>query len=127
MATDTLKKEITTLEEQLQIAVDAKSKVQEELDQKNKDLEDINKPLISTSQLELIEQAVSDSMEGYFDNLDTDNFELDLSLSYDNQIEIESVNCQGSAFCTEEIMDSIKDMFREQWGDVTIDDNGDCE
>ena len=86
-----------------QLNMDLKSKQQE--------LEDANKPVISSKVMDVINDAVNEAIEGYnFDN--TDQYELDYSLDYDGKVQAESINLRDTYELMEAIVLKIEKQFK---------------
>ena len=62
-----------------------------ELKDKQKELEDANKPVISSTVMNVINDAINYAVENYdFDN--KDQYEMDFSLDYDSKVQAETIN-----------------------------------
>ena len=86
-----------------QLNMDLKSKQQE--------LEDANKPVISSKVMDVINDAINEAIEGYnFDN--TDQYELDFSLDYDGKVQAESINLTDTYELMEAIVINIEKQFK---------------
>ena len=86
-----------------QLNMDLKSKQQE--------LEDANKPVISSKVMDVINDAVNEAIEGYnFDN--TDQYELDYSLDYDGRVQAETINLRDTYELMEAIVLKIEKQFK---------------
>jgi len=86
-----------------QLNMDLKSKQQE--------LEDANKPVISSKVMDIINDAVNEAIEGYnFDN--TDQYELDYSLDYDGRVQAETINLRDTYELMEAIVLKIEKQFK---------------
>ena len=86
-----------------QLNIDLKSKQQE--------LEDANKPDISSITMDVINDAVNYAVENYsFDN--TDQYVLDFSLDYDGKVQAESINLTDTYELMEAIVLRIEKQFK---------------
>ena len=86
-----------------QLNMDLKSKQQE--------LEDANKPVISSTVMDIINDAVNNAVENYnFDN--ADQYELDFSLDYDGRVQAETINLTDTYELMEAIMLKIEKQFK---------------
>ena len=94
-----------------------------DLKSKQKDLEDANKPVISSTTMDVINDAVNYAVENYnFDN--TDQYELDFSLNYDGKVQAESINLTDTYELMEAIVINIEKQFKViQELDTTEADN----
>ena len=82
-----------------------------ELKDKQKELEDAGKPVISSKVMDTINDAVNEAIEGYnFDN--TDQYELDYSLDYDGRVQAETINLRDTYELMEAIVLKIEKQFK---------------
>ena len=85
--------------------------LQHDLKSKEKDLEDANKPVISSKVMDIINDAVNEAIEGYnFDN--ADQYELDYSLDYDGRVQAETINLRDTYELMEAIVLRIEKQFK---------------
>ena len=80
------------------------------------ELKDIDKPELSPSQLDDIYEAVESGV-GEFDFSDTDNFDKEFNIDYDNRIQLENFDFTNSTDLVEMIVEKVSKLFVE-----TIDD-----
>ena len=81
-----------------------------ELKQKQQDLEDVNKPVISTTTMDVINDAVNSALEDY--QFDCGMFEYEFNLDYDNKIELSELTFTDSYELVEAIMKNIEKQFK---------------
>ena len=81
-----------------------------ELKQKQRDLEDVNKPVISSVKLDIINDAVNSALEDY--QFDCGMFEYEFNLDYDNKIELSELTFTDSYDISEAIIMSITKQFK---------------
>ena len=82
-----------------------------ELKDKQRELEDVSKPVISSKVMDIINDAVNEAIEGYnFDN--TDQYELDYSLDYDGKVQAETINLRDTYELMEAIVINIEKQFK---------------
>ena len=82
-----------------------------ELKDKQRELEDVSKPVISSKVMDIINDAVNEAIEGYnFDN--TDQYELDYSLDYDGRVQAETINLRDTYELMEAIVLRIEKQFK---------------
>ena len=85
-----------------QLNMDLKSKQQE--------LEDVNKPVISSTVMNVVNDAINHAIENYnFDN--TDQYELDFSLDYDGKVQAETINLTDTYELVEAIVTKVEKQF----------------
>ena len=86
-----------------QLNIDLKSKQQ--------DLEDANKPVISSTTMDVVNDAVNNAVENYnFDN--ADQYELDFSLDYDGKVQAETINLTDKYELMEAIVTRVEKQFK---------------
>jgi hypothetical protein len=82
-----------------------------ELKDKQQELEDVSKPVISATSMDIINDAVNYAVENYnFDN--TDQYELDFSLDYDGKVQAETINLRDTYELMEAIVINIEKQFK---------------
>jgi len=82
-----------------------------ELKDKQRELEDANKPVISSTTMDIINDAVNYALENYnFDN--TDQYELDFSLDYDGKVQAETINLRDTYELMEAVVRNIEKQFK---------------
>ena len=82
-----------------------------DLKNKQQELEDANKPVISSKTMDVINDAVNYAIENYnFDN--TDQYELDFSLDYDGRVQAETINLRDTYELMEAIVINIEKQFK---------------
>ena len=81
-----------------------------ELKQKQRDLEDVNKPVISSVTLDIINDAVNSVLEDY--QFDCGMFEYEFNLDYDNKIELSELTFTDAYDLGEAVMINIAKQFK---------------
>ena len=81
-----------------------------ELKDKQRELEDVNKPVISSVTLDIINDAVNSALEDY--QFDCGMFEYEFNLDYDNKIELSELTFTDSCELVEAIMRNIEKQFK---------------
>jgi predicted unusual protein kinase regulating ubiquinone biosynthesis (AarF/ABC1/UbiB family) len=82
-----------------------------ELKDKQQELEDAGKPVISNTVMNVINDAVNYAVENYnFDN--TDQYELDFSLDYDSRVQAETINLRDTYELVEAIVTNVEKQFK---------------
>ena len=82
-----------------------------DLKSKQQDLEDANKPVISSTTMDVVNDAVNEAIEGYhFDN--ADQYDLDFSLDYDGRVQAETINLRDTYELAEAIIIGIEKQFK---------------
>jgi len=81
-----------------------------ELKDKQKELEDAGKPVISSTVMNVVNDAINHAIENYnFDN--TDQYELDFSLDYDGKVQAETINLTDTYELMEAIVTKVEKQF----------------
>ena len=82
-----------------------------DLKAKQQELEDANKPVISSTTMDVINDAVNYAVENYdFDN--ADQYELDFSLDYEGRVQAETINLRDTYELMEAIVINIEKQFK---------------
>ena len=82
-----------------------------ELKEKQRELEDVNKPVISSEAMDTINDAINEAIENYnFDN--TDQYELDFSLDYEGRVQAETINLTDTYELMEAIVSKVEKQFK---------------
>ena len=98
------------LEEKIQqLNTDYKEKLQE--------LEDVNKPVIKASQMDVIDNCIQQTFENF--NLDVDQFEYDVELDYDNKVVLSNLTFTDTYDLHEAIMRNIEKQFKVIYDEST--------
>ena len=81
-----------------------------ELKQKQQDLEDANKPVISSTTLDVVNDAVNSALEDY--NFDCGMFEYEFNLNHENKLELSDLTFTDNYDIVEAIVLSIEKQFK---------------
>ena len=91
-----------------------------ELKDKQKELEDTNKPVISSTVMDLVNDAINYAVENYnFDN--ADSYEVEFSLDYDSRIQAETINLTDTYELVEAIVTNVEKQFKIEQDEETND------
>ena len=85
--------------------------LQTDLNEKQKELEDVNKPEMEAWMFDEIQGLVEDGV-GEFDFSDAENYEFEPSLDYEGRVQIENIDLQDTYELTEVIMNKIDNHFK---------------
>ena len=83
-----------------------------QLKEAEQDLKDIDKPVLTPSQLDDIYEAVEKGV-GEFDFSDTDNYEKDFELDYDSNVCLSNFDLINQADLVEMIVEKVSKLFVE--------------
>ena len=91
-----------------------------ELKDKQQELEDAGKPVISSTVMNVVNDAINYAVENYnFDN--ADSYELEFSLDYDSRIQAESINLTDTYELVEAIVTNVEKQFKIEQDEKTND------
>ena len=88
-----------------------------ELKQKQQDLEDANKPVISSTTMDVINDAVNSALEDY--QFDCGMFEYEFNLDYDNKIELSELTFTDAYDLVEAIVTKVEKQFKIEQDEET--------
>ena len=83
-----------------------------ELQVLEKQLADLNKPKLTPLQFDELHTAIEESVNS-FDFDDTDNYDIDLHIDYDNRVSIESMSFINAEELVREIYNQLEELFAE--------------
>ena len=89
---------------------DKLSQLNMDLKSKQKELEDVNKPLMPNDTYAVLEGLVSDTIESY--EFDCGEFEYEFNVSYDNRIELDNLTFNDHYNLAEAVMKAIDNHFK---------------
>ena len=82
-----------------------------DLKSKQQDLEDANKPVISSTVMDVVNDAINYAVENYdFDN--RDQYEIDFSLDYEGRVQAETINLKDTYELVEAIVTNVEKQFK---------------
>ena len=84
--------------------------LQHDLREKEKDLEDVNKPVISSTTLDIVNDAVNSALEDF--RFDCGMFDYEFNINYDNKLELSDLTFTDSYDISEAIIMSITKQFK---------------
>ena len=90
-----------------------------DLKQKQQELEDINKPVISEQTLYIIEDVVNKTIEDY--NFECSHFEYEFNIGYDNKLELSDLTFTDGYDLVEAVVTRIEKQFKVIKDDETND------
>ena len=88
-----------------------------DLKAKQQELEDANKPVISSTTMDIINDTVNKVLEDY--NFDCGMFEYDFSINYDNKIELGDLTFTDTYELVEAIMTKVEKQFKIEQDEST--------
>ena len=121
MSKEQLETNIAALELLVSETADKSTDFKAQLVQTKQELADINKPELTSLQFDNLYEAVESGVSG-FDFSDTDNFDKEFNIDYDNRIQLENFDFTNSQDLVEAIVEEVSKLFIEKL-DTTEDDN----
>ena len=107
-----LEKAVLMLEEQVETNKTMSETYLKDLELAKKQLRDVNKPQLTASQLDDIQEAVEAGIED-FDFSDTGNFDIEYGIEYDGKVHCESHELTDTYELTEKIVKKVHALFVE--------------
>ena len=83
-----------------------------------KELADINKPMLTPSQLDDVHEAIEKGV-GEFDFSDSDNYNIEYGIDYDGKVHCESLELCNHGDLVELIVKEVHELFVETEDDIT--------
>jgi hypothetical protein len=112
MTKDELEVKISTLQTLVIQKNEELSEYAAQIERLNDELKDLNKPKLTPMQLDELYQAIEQGIES-FDFDDSDNFDVDFHIDYDNRIAIESMVFQNADELLRVVYDEARELFAE--------------
>ena len=107
-----LEQSVVMLEEALQSGLTQSKVAQADLTIAKQQLADINKPELTGSQLDDVQEAVEKAV-GEFDFDDADNYDKEFSLDYDGRVQLENLDFTNAQELIEAIVEKVHKLFVE--------------
>jgi hypothetical protein len=116
-----LKTRIEGLEKAIAEHKDFAGNYESDLVKAKQELKDYNKPELTSSQLDDIQEAIERGVDE-FDFSDTQNFDIEYGIEYDGKVHCESHDLNETYELIEKITEQVHKLFKEVL-DTTEDDN----
>ena len=84
----------------------------DQIQELQKQLKDINKPKLTPLQFDELHGAIEEAV-GQFDFDDSDNYDMDFHIDYDNRIAVESMSFSDDGELVREIYNKVEALFAE--------------
>ena len=107
-----LEQSVVMLEEALQSGLTQSKVAQADLTIVKQQLADINKPELTGSQLDDIQEAVEKAI-GEFDFDDADNYDKEFELDYDGRVQLSTLDFTNSQELIEAVVEKVTKLFVE--------------
>ena len=112
MNKEELEKEISVLKERVEANKTMSENYVNNLVKLQKQLTDINKPLLTPKQLDDIQEAIESGVDKY-DFSDTGNFDIEYGIEYDGRVHCESHEISSTYELIEMITEEVHKLFAE--------------
>ena len=112
MTEEQLKTNIAALELLVNETADKSTDFKAQLEKAKQDLKDIDKPELTSSQLDDIYEAIESGVDK-FDWNDTDNFEIEYGINYDGKVNCDSHEFRNSDDLVQMVVDKVCKLFVE--------------
>ena len=112
MTKEELKVKLETLQKLLDDKTNEQASYQSQIRDLEKQLEDYNKPELTTNQLGAIEDLISNAI-GDFNFDDQDLYEIEYGLDYDAKVFADNINFRDTYELTEVIVQAVTKFFKE--------------
>tara|TARA_R110000744_G_scaffold56162_1_gene118484 strand:+ start:36 stop:413 length:378 start_codon:yes stop_codon:yes gene_type:complete len=93
-----------------------------DLEAVKKQLKEINKPEITTYQMDEITEAIEMAVD-QFDFTDSDNWDLEYEIDYDGRVNVSNMEFNTITNLQEEISEKVLELFKESELDLNGDSN----
>ena len=113
------KENVELIEATVKDLQDKISSLNMELKDKQQELEDANKPVISEQALHIIEDVTNKAIEDY--NFECGAFEYEFNLNYDNKLELSDLTFTDAYELVEAVVTKIEKQFKVIKDDETND------
>ena len=107
-----LEQSVVMLEERVEANKTMNQGYEADLIKAKKDLADINKPVLTAAQLDLVWMAIEKGV-GEYDFSDSDNFDKEFGIDYDGKVTLESFDINNSQELVEAISEEVTKLFAE--------------
>ena len=120
MNKEDLIKEIDKLKASLEVHEDQVKDLQHDLKTAEQRLKDVDKPKLTRKQFDELHKVIENSVEN-FDFNNTENYNAEMSMEYDNKVYLDCIEFENHADLYEQIISDVEDLFGV--ADESDDDN----
>ena len=110
MTKDELEVKISTLQNLVMQKNDELSQYASQIETLNNQLEDLNKPKLTSEQFDKLRDAIETGV-GQFDFDDQDNYSIDFGIDYNGRVHCESFSFDNAYELGQEIYNYVEDLF----------------
>ena len=120
MIKEELNKEIEKLKVSLEAHEEQVKDLKHDLKTATQRLEDVDKPKLTNKQFDELHRVIETSVEN-FDFNQTDNYNVEMSMEYDNKVYVDNIEFESHADLYEQIIHDVESLFGV--ADESDDDN----
>ena len=120
MNKEDLTKEIDKLKASLEVHEDQVKDIQHDLKTAEQRLKDVDKPKLTRKQFDDLHRVIENSVEN-FDFNNTENYNAEMSMEYDNKVYLDCIEFENHADLYEQIIHDVESLFGV--ADESDDDN----
>ena len=120
MNKEDLIKEIDKLKASLEVHEDQVKDLQHDLKTAEQRLKDVDKPKLTRKQFDELHKVIENSVEN-FDFNNTENYNAEMSMEYDNKVYLDCIEFENHADLYEQIISDVETLFGV--ADESDDDN----
>ena len=110
MNKEDLIKEIDKLKASLEVHEDQVKDLQHDLKTAEQRLRDVDKPKLTRKQFDELHKVIENSVEN-FDFNNTENYNAEMSMEYDNKVYLDCIEFENHADLYEQIISDVEDLF----------------
>ena len=110
MNKEDLTKEIDKLKASLEVHEDQVKDLQHDLKTAEQRLKDVDKPKLTQKQFAELHRVIESSVEN-FDFNNTDNYNAEMGMEYDNKVYLECIEFENHADLYEQIIQDVESLF----------------
>jgi len=109
-----IKEELTREIEKLKVSLEAHEEqvkdLQHDLNTAKQRLEDVDKPKLTNKQFDALHRVIENSVEN-FDFSNSDNYNVEMGMEYDNKVYVENIEFENHADLYEQITRDVESLF----------------
>ena len=110
MTKEELNKEIEKLKVSLEAHEEQVKDLNHDLKTATQRLEDVDKPKLTNKQFDALHRVIENSVEN-FDFSNSDNYNVEMGMEYDNKVYVESIEFENHADLYEQIIKDVESLF----------------
>jgi len=110
MNKEELNKEIEKLKVSLEAHEEQVKDLQHDLGTATQKLEDLDKPKLTNKQFDALHRVIETSVEN-FDFSNSDNYNVEMGMEYDNKVYVEAIEFENHADLYEQIIKDVESLF----------------